>query len=282
MLYFIFTVDGDWKEYFDIDLSEDKRVPRVEIMQGLIKQEIEVAGRNLEGRFIHFIHSSPRAGNFFLKEPFVRLWRQIVEKGGDIGIHCHEDDPYKAYYFQDSARMKEVISGQVRALRRLGLGVLAYRGGFLAFSSALIPILEENGLCFDFSCETGRYLVDKEELVSDWRGAPSSIYRMSYDDHRKAGNSRVYEIPIGTSRSRYLYFEKSNSKTIEEVASDLKEKSTKESCDIIVSVLTHSYEYAGSNEIKNIEEKITILKKYGRFINLRELQNIVEHSTQKD
>jgi len=282
MLYLIFTVDGDWKEYFNIGLSEEGRAPQVEVMQRLIKQEIEVAGRNLEGRFIHFIHSSPRAGNFFLKEPFIKLWRQIIESGGDIGVHCHEDDPYKAYYFQDSARMKEAISGQVRQLRKLGLGILAYRAGFLAFCSSLIPILEENDLDFDFSCEPGRYLVNNEKLISDWRDAPSCIYRMSYDDHRKAGDSGVYEIPIGTSRNHYLYFEKSDCKTIEEVASDLQEKSTKESCDIIVSVLTHSYEYTGSNEIKNIEEKITILKKYGRFINLKELQNIVERLPQKD
>ncbi|HUW23526.1 MAG TPA: hypothetical protein VMW39_05800 [bacterium] len=281
MLYLIFTIDGDWKEYFDVDLLEDKRLPNVGVMQGLIEQEIEVARRNLKGRFIHFVHTSPRARKFFLDKPFMKFWRQIIENGGDIGIHPHEDDPHKAYYFQDSSRMKKVISGQVGALRKQGLNVCAYRGGYLAFSSNLIPILEKNGLCFDFSCEPGRYMKDSRSLVSDWRGAPTSLYQMSYQDYRKVGDSGVYEIPVGTSKGHYLYFEKSTPEIVEETAFDLREKSMKDSHDIIVSVLTHTYEYTSSDEIKNIEEKISLLKKYGRFINLKELRNVINDSQQK-
>jgi len=281
MLYLIFTIDGDWKEYFDVDLLEDKRLPNAGVMQGLIEQEIEVARRNLKGRFIHFVHTSPRARKFFLDKPFMKFWRQIIENGGDIGIHPHEDDPHKAYYFQDSSRMKKVISGQVGALRKQGLNVCAYRGGYLAFSSNLIPILEENGLYFDFSCEPGRYMKDSRSLVSDWRGAPTSLYQMSYQDYRKVGDSGVYEIPVGTSKGHYLYFEKSTPEIIEETAFDLREKSMKDSHDIIVSVLTHTYEYTSLDEIKNIEEKISLLKKYGRFINLKELRNVINDSQQK-
>ncbi len=281
MLYLIFTIDGDWKEYFDVNLLEDKRLPNVGVMQGLIEQEIEVATGNLDGRFIHFIHTSPRARNFFLDKPFMKFWRQIIENGGDIGIHPHEDDPHKVYYFQDSSRMKDVISGQVGALRKQGLDVCAYRGGYLAFASNLIPILEENGLYFDFSCEPGRYLVDSDKLVSDWREAPTSLYQMSYQDYRKVGDSGVYEIPVGTSKGHYLYFEKSTPEIIEETAFDLREKSMKDSHDIIVSVLTHTYEYTSLDEIKNIEEKISLLKKYGRFINLKKLRDIINDSQQR-
>ncbi len=281
MLYLIFTIDGDWKEYFDISLPEEKRLPDAGIMQRLIKREMAVTTGNLDGRFIHFVHTSPRAREFFLSEPFMKFWRQIIENGGDIGVHPHEDDPRKAYYFQDISRMKKTISGQVGALRKQGLDVCAYRGGYLAFSSDLIPILEENSLRFDFSCEPGRYLNDNESLISDWRGAPISLYRMSYEDHRKEGDSGVYEIPVGTSQGQYLYFEKSTPEIIEKVAFDLKEKSTKDSRDIIVSVLTHTYEYVSSDEIGNIEEKISLLKKYGRFINLKELRGIIKDLPEK-
>ncbi len=276
MLYFIFTVDGDWKEYFNVNLPEDERVPRTGVMQSLIEQEIEVARRNLNGKFIHFIHTSARARTFFLNEPFTGYWRQIIEDGGDIGIHCHEDDPYRAYYFHDIPRMRDAISKQVTILRRHGLSVCAYRSGWLAFSSDLIPVLEENGLCFDFSCEPERYLVDGQNLVSDWRGAPTSLYRMSYHNHRETGDSRVFEIPIGVSGGQYLYFEKSDARTIEEAAYNLKAESAKINRDIIVSVLTHSYEYASLDKIRSIEEKISLLKKYGYFINIKELKNKVE------
>ncbi|MFQ5952311.1 MAG: hypothetical protein ACE5JK_02785 [Candidatus Omnitrophota bacterium] len=276
MLYYIFTVDGDWKEYFDVSLPEQKRFPKRKQMEELIKREIILAGRSMNGRFVHFIHTSPRARTFFLGEPFIKLWKHIVRKGGDIGVHCHEDDLDKAcYFFKDTSRMGEVISQQVRMLRKKGLKTRAYRGGYLAFDANLIKILEENELQFDLSCEPERYLLHKGQLVSDWRDAPTSLYRMSYDDHRKEGDSDVFEIPIGASKGQYLYFEKSGPKELEQVASDLKDMSEKESRHIIVSVLTHSYEYETADNIEQVEEKINVLKQYGHFINLKEALKLI-------
>lgn len=275
MLYYVFTVDGDWKEYFDVKLSEEERAPRKKLIQELVKREIDVAESRLKGRFVHFIHASPRARTFFLDEPFMKLWKHIIEKGGSVGVHCHEDDPHKAYYFQDIPRMKEAISEQVRALRGAGLEVQAYRAGYLAFCAGLVKILEENGLRFDFSCEPGRYLIHNGRLVSDWRGAPTSLYRMSYHDHRKEGNSKVFEIPIGTADGHYFYFEKSGTEELKLAASSLKSKSEKTSRDIIVSVLTHSNEYAKDEDIKRIKEKITLLKQYGRFVGLKEVSDMI-------
>jgi len=276
MLYLLFTVDGDWKNYFNRQLLEKERAPKQDLMKVFIRHEIEVAQRNLEGKFIHFIHASPRARDFFLGKPFITLWQEIIKGGGDIGIHCHEEDPYLEYYFQDSPRMEKVIKDQADKLRGHGLEVKAYRGGFLTFSKELIPILERNNLCFDFSCEPERHLMHDGKLVADWRGSPASLYQMSYGDYKKPGNSGVFEIPIGTLKGKYLYFEKSGLKELEEIASGLKEMSEKASRDIIVSVLTHSYEYASDDEIKTIEEKISLLKKYGQFINLKELSELIQ------
>jgi len=281
MVYFIFIVDGDWKEYFDTNLSEEKRLPNPRIMQGLVQREIKAADRLIEGKFIHFIHTSPRVRDFFLKEPFVKLWKKIVKGGGNIGLHCHEDDPYKAYYHKDTARMRSVIYTQASALRSLNLTVTAYRCGFLSFSNDLIPVLEKNGLRFDFSCEPGRCLVDADTLVADWRGSPETLYRMSYNDYRKEGNSGVYEVPVAADGGNYLYFEKADFKAVEKIAYGLKEKSAKENKDIIVSTLVHSYDYICLGEIRAIKKKISILKKYGRFINLKELQGIIEKSFKK-
>ena len=273
MLYFVYTVDGDWAEYFDINLSEEERVPKPDFLQDLIQREIKVAKRNLNGRFIHFIHTSSRARDFFLERSFLRLWKEILKNGGDIGLHCHEDDPYKNYYCQDSSRMKNVIFERVSAFKKAGLAVKCYRGGFLGFSDETPRILEENGILFDFSCEPGRFFTHGKGLVCDWRKAPEHHYRMSYDGYCKSGDSKVWEIGIGASKGRYLYFEKSSLEDLEKVALDLKEKSTENKCDIIVSVLTHTYEYASLEGMRNMESKLSILKKYGSFINLKELQS---------
>jgi hypothetical protein len=172
--------------------------------------------------------------------------------------------------------MERVIGGSLSILREAGLGVIAYRGGFLAFCAQLIPVLEKNGLRFDFSCEPDRILIHGKKVVSDWRGAPTSLYRLSYRDHRREGSSNIFEIPIGSYEDEYLYFEKSSAKMLEIIASGLTERSKKESKDIVVSVLTHTFEYSNDEDIKDIKDKIDVLKKYGRFINLQELQHIIE------
>ncbi|MFC1666472.1 hypothetical protein ACFL0P_01180 [Candidatus Omnitrophota bacterium] len=275
MLHFVFTIDGDWGEYFDISLSEEERAPKKETLQDLIRSEIKLTGQTLEGRFIHFIHTSPRARDFFLESHFLKLWKEILKNDGDVGLHCHEDDPYRHYYCQDTSRMKRVISEQVKIFRNAGLSLNCYRGGFLGFSSEMVRILEANDIYFDFSCEPGRFLTHEGSVISDWRGAPQRHYRMSYDNHRKPGHSKVWEIPVGASEGKYLYFEKISLGEIEKIGHDLKEISIKNKCDIIVSVLSHTYEYSSLDKIQRIEEKIVLLKKYGAFINLKELQGII-------
>ncbi len=278
MLYLIFTIDGDWEGYFDIKLSGKDLLPHSEFMETLIHREMEMTARIINGRFIHFIHTSPLARDFFLKKDFLRLWKGILKNGGDIGLHCHEDEPYKHYYCQDTSRMRAVISERVKAFKKAGLDPRCYRGGFLGFSSHTVKILEENGIYFDFSCEPGRFLTSGKDLICDWRAAPQYQYRMSYNDHCKPGDSRVWEIPVGTSEGRYLYFEKIDLKELEKIALDLKNRSMHNRCNIVVSVLSHTYEYASLGQIKSIEEKLNLLKEYGTFINLKELEDIIKTS----
>ena len=276
MLYLVFTVDGDWDEYFYKNLSEEERAPKVDVLRTLVQREIEMAEKILGGRFIHFAHTSYRARDFFIKEPFLELWKKLARNGGDVGLHCHEDDPYKAYYYQDAFRMRSVITERAKAFRKAGLSVKSYRSGFLGFSNKIAEILEENNIYFDFSCEPGRYFTHEDYIISDWRGAPEYNYRMDYKDHRKEGKSNIWEIPIGASRGKYLYFEKASLKDLEKIALDLKQRSLENKRDIVVSVLSHTYEYASQDRIKDIEAKLTLLKKYGTFLGLKELQDILD------
>jgi len=274
MLYFLYTVDGDWEEYFDVKLPEEKRMPQCKVMDDLIRQEIRAARKALSGKFVHFIHTSPRVRDFFFEGSFINLYKTIIAYGGDVGLHCHEDEPYKRYYFRDLPHMRRIISLKIAQLRRYGIKVCAYRGGFMAFTRKLIPILEEAGISFDFSCEPGRYLMHNKTIVSDWRGAPVSLYRMGRLDHRRKGKSSVFEVPVGTVKSQHLYFEKIDPKTLKNVASDLKKQSDKRGQDVTVSVLAHSWEYASGSGRESIEEKLTLLKQYGSFINLTELKQL--------
>ncbi len=271
MLYFVFTIDGNWKEYFDAKLSDHKRFPKEKVLLDLVQREIDTADKILKGRFVHFVHTSPRVRDFFLEKGFRKLWKELVKNNGDTGLHCHEDDPYKRYYYHDASMMEHVISKEAENFRKAGLDIRSYRSGFLGFSDAMVKILEDNEIFFDFSCEPGRYLKQGDNLISDWRGAPESHYRMSYNNRCKPGDSKVWEIPVGTSKGKYLYFEKSNPKEIEKISLDLKAKSVDNRGALIVSVLSHTYEFESREKINDIERNLTILKKYGSFINIEEL-----------
>ncbi|MDP6685906.1 MAG: hypothetical protein QGI05_03035 [Candidatus Omnitrophota bacterium] len=270
----MYTIDGDWDEYFNKKLPDIDRLPKQVIMRDLISREIDVAERVLNGRFIHFIHTSRRAKDFFLIEPFLGFWRKISEKGGDVGLHCHEDDPYVEYRYHDVSNMRKVIFERTKAFREKGLEVKCYRSGFLGFSSGMVRILESNRIYFDFSCEPERFLKHGDTVICDWRGAPSTHYRLDYNKYCKEGNSKVWEIPLGFAEGKYLYFEKFSKNALKKVALSLKKRSVDDKMDIVVSVLAHSYDYASLKVVKEIEEKLSLLKNYGKFINIKELDEV--------
>ena len=260
MLYFVFTVDGDWEEYYNPRLSEEQRKPDKERLLSWIDREIKIADRFLNGRFIHFIHTSPRARDFFLQEEFISRWKEIEEKGGSVGIHSHEDDPGRAYYYNVKEKMEEGIGRLAKGLREKGLSPLAFRGGYLAFGPGTISILEQNQIFLDFSCEPGRYLFHGDLLVSDWRGAPDNYYRMGYRDHRKPGKSQLFEIPLGIHLERY-----SISKIWKKINQYKRQKQ-----DVVVSILVHSCEFKFFIKRIKIKLALLILRFYGKFINAGE------------
>lgn len=265
MLYFVFTVDGDWKEYFNAALPEEKRLPDKQHMLSLVEREIGLATRVLGDKFIHFIHTSFRAKDFFLQPEFVKEWRQIEEGGGSVGVHCHADDPGRAYWHDDPGKMEEMIGFFTDALEENNLSPVAFRGGYMSFSSATIPILEENGIFLDFSCDPGRYLLQDGRPVSDWRGAPDNFYRMSYEDHRQPGDSRIFEIPLG------VYIETEPLWKIWKKARQFKRRGEK----MIFSVLAHSYDFSSFKMRLKIRLALSILRKYGKFISAQEVLTIV-------
>ena len=265
MLYFVFTVDGDWEEYYDSRLPEDKRKPNKKRMLSWFAHEIQLASNILNGRFLHFVHTSPRARDFFLQPEYVSCWKEIEKRGGSVGIHCHEDDPRRAYFYDNQEKMEKAIGFLAEGLSEKGLQPMAYRGGYLAFGPKIIPILEENAIFLDFSCEPGRYLFHEGLLVSDWRRAPNNFYRMSYADHRKPGNSNLFEIPLG------IYIEKDSLRKIWRKAKELKKWEGK----VIVSVLAHSYEFGSFTRRLKIKLALLILRKYGKFVSAKEVLQII-------
>ncbi|MBU0671822.1 MAG: hypothetical protein KJ732_02205, partial [Candidatus Margulisbacteria bacterium] len=219
------------------------------------------------GKFIHFVHTSPLVRDFFLKPDFISLWKKIEATGGEVGVHCHEEELYQAWHYDDPTRMEPAINALFEGLTKNGLTPRSYRGGFMTFSHKTIPILEQNGIFLDYSCDPGRHMIKNNALVSDWRSAPTNVYRMAYDDHRKKGDSRVFEIPLG------IYIEQQSLLSIWKKLKALK----KNKGTTIVSVLAHTYDFTNWKMRLKIKLALSLCKIYGKFIDSSEiLQKIKE------
>lgn len=275
-LYFIFTIDGDWDEYFDRRLTEEKRKPNEPEMLEWIGLEIDLAQKLLNGRFLHFIHTSPRAREYYAKPDFINIWRKIEENGGCVGVHCHEEDPYIDYYHTDIEAMQKAIGGQAKILRENGLNPQSYRGGFLAYNQKITQILEDNDIPLDFSCGPGRHLVFNNVLVADWRNSPTNYYRLDHNDHRKAGNSKVFEIPLGHANGQSLYIETISLWNVLKTAWALRKAAKRSQKPIIVSVLGHTYQFKSWRERVKIRAVLYICKWFGKFINTQETLNLIQ------
>ena len=273
-LYFIFTVDGDWDEYFSSELSKEERKPNRKGLVYLINHEIEIA-RFIGGKVLHFVHTSPVAREYFLQPNFIILWKKIEQGGGSIGVHCHEEDLFSQGRLNNPALLEKSISSLTDPLRREGLTLISYRGGYLTFCRDIIPILEKRKIFLDFSCDSGRYLRYKGKLIADWKGVPDNYYRISYDDHRRQGNSKIIEIPLGKSGKHALYIDITSLKNIWKAARALAKRDKEKKGDKIVSILTHTYEFSSFWKRLRIKLFLLICRRYGTFVSDKEALEII-------
>jgi len=279
-LYFIFTVDGDWDEYFSTKLSKQERKPDRKGLLGLIKREIAIA-RSIGGKILHFVHTSPVTRQYYLQPEFIRLWKKIEASGGSIGAHCHEEGLFSRGRLNDSGMLEQSVRSLTEPLRKEGLTLISYRGGYLTFCKNVIPILERNELFLDFSCAPGRYLHHKGRLIADWRGAPKNYYRMCYQDHRAEGKSNVIEIPLGKIKKRALYIDITSLSDIWKVVRRLAKKDKSSKGNIIVSLLTHTYEFSSVWKRVRIKAALLVCRLYGSFINDKEALEIIAREKRK-
>lgn len=275
-LYYIFTVDGDWGEYFSDELPKRKRRPDKKHLLALIKREIKIA-RSINGKILHFVHTSPVTRDYFIQPHFITLWKKIEGGGGSIGVHCHEEDLFSHGKIKDPEKLERSIRSVTHPLRDKGLNLISYRGGYLTFCKSIIPILERNGILLDFSCSSGRYLRYKGRLIADWRGAPKNYYRMCYHDHRKEGKSDVVEIPLGKLKRRALYIDITSIVDIWMVARHLARKERVMEGNIIVSLLTHTYEFSSWRKRLKTRLALFICSRYGTFISDKEALDFIRY-----
>jgi len=99
---------------------------------------------------------------------------------------------------------------------------------------------------------------------------------MSYEDHRKPGNSNVVEIPLGKGGGGTLYIETVSLVSVWKAARALAKRAKDEKRDIVVSVLSHTYEFSSFRKRLIIKLALLICKKYGIFVSDEEALEIIK------
>ena len=276
-LYLIFTVDGDWNEYFHAGRPNAERLPDAGTLQTLLSREMSAAAV-IGNKVLHFFHTSSVAPDLFLQPAYSAIWKKSEALGGSVGVHCHHKTLYRDACHSDPVAMERSIDLLTRGLRSQGLHPISYRGGYMTFCEKNIPFLEKNGLVFDFSCDPGRYLRHEGEVIADWRGASDNYYRMSCEDRRKPGTSKVVEIPLGKAGGDALYIDNMSLVRLWRAARALARRAAGKKGDVIVSVLTHTYEFSSFWKTLRVTLALFICKMFGIFINDREAVEIINNN----
>lgn len=268
-LYYVLTIDGDWDEYFQPAAPSEERQPDKKILMRLLCRQLS-ATRPAGGKLLHFIHTSETTRHFFLLPKFLAVWRRIQAGGGSVGVHYHHET-YGPKGLSDPLNvMTPGIGVMLDTLRRRHLKVISYRGGYLAFLPEQIPLLETYGFLLDFSCDPGRYNFHDGKVAADWRDAPNFPYRLSYEDHRKPGRSKLTEIPMGKVGKDALYLDTTPLWIVWKTARALARQSRKENKNLVVSILTHTFEFSSWLKWLKILLALWICRFYGTYINDRE------------
>jgi peptidoglycan/xylan/chitin deacetylase (PgdA/CDA1 family) len=138
--------------------------------------------------------------------------RQLRAKGGcEIGAHHHawETPPCEVAdaqrHLYASALTADRFEQQLEALTAAIAGAVgerptAYRSGRFGFSAAHVAPLERAGYLVESS--VAPLFCERHKGGPDFVGASLTPYFLSYDDARRAGTSRVVELPVSAALNR--------------------------------------------------------------------------------
>jgi len=207
---------------------------------------LTVVAEHVAGHAVFTVHTSPLFRNQMFESPYISHWTRVLESGGELALHPHEDRPDGTTYFDDAVHLAHAVMSCVKAAADAGLPLAAFRTGFFAFNDSLPRTLERSGITVDLSPAPG---INVPERGACWpEGFRSATYLCPgrYTDLScNHGKSRVISIPIGwdgTGRDlgkNYLFSERSTPDNLKRVWDALCERSHVEGSPQLVNFLCH-------------------------------------------
>lgn len=200
-VYLVVFMDGNWPGYHSLPRPhEEASIPLVNVDEFYenANHAIEVMRDAIDGRFVLGVYTGVYCRELFYREPFIECWKRLVDQGGEIALHPHEEVVGLGSLVDYQAHMWTVLSTKYEQLIAAGIKPTAYRGGYFALSAKLMPIFDELNIKVDLSCLPG---IEVDNWCAHWQDAPTSAYFLCPHDpsHVDCGHSssQVLEIPLG-------------------------------------------------------------------------------------
>lgn len=199
-VFLVAYMDGAWDDYDP--LSPAIGCPAAVADEPVIVENLRIAldlmAEHVEGKFVFGAHTGVYCRELFYQDPLLSLYRTLIERGGELAVHPHEEVIGETTLVNSTRHMRKVILEKAAQLSDAGVPATTYRGGYGAFAAGLTPILEEAGVHVELSATPGR---ENRLWNACWeKASPSAYYLCTQDpfhgdcDHRR---SSVLEIPIG-------------------------------------------------------------------------------------
>jgi hypothetical protein len=112
----------------------------------------------------------------------------------EVEDHLYPLNLAPAHFREQLLRLTEKVAGIT------GAAPVSYRAGRNGFAGWQVPILEETGYLVDSSVDP--FFNEKRKGGPSFAGAPLAPYFVSPEDPRKAGSSRLLEIPVTSALDR--------------------------------------------------------------------------------
>jgi hypothetical protein len=164
-----------------------------------LQEAADIMAKCVEGKAAFLIHTSPFIRRmyddiFYTHNDYISLWQKVVERGGEVGLHPHEEEPDgSCFYYYYGAHMEKVLTEHFHMLQRCRIKPTCQMIGYYGLNEWTIPIVERLGIRVSLN-NVGEYVPWSH---NDWQKAPRTPYFHSYENIYTPGSSSVLEIPLG-------------------------------------------------------------------------------------
>ena len=197
-------MDGNWKWWgLGVDpVLECARLgyppPDIGEIEGNLRKAIQLMREQVSGRFCFGALTSTYCRDLFYSEPILSLYRRLIENGGEIAVHPHEELVGTAPLVHAKGHMEAIILQKRDELAAAGIQGTAFTMGLGAFDDCIPSILENAGIYVDLSASPG---IDRWYWHAHWRNTSYSAYYLCPVHYTHVDCShpktKVLEIPWG-------------------------------------------------------------------------------------